>query len=365
MKVLVCPDKFKGSLKAGEVCNAIESGLKSAVESIEVIKLPLADGGEGTLDLLETLLNLEREYVIVNDPLFRTISAYYLKNNDTAFIEMAKASGLQLLTEGERNPLCTSTFGTGELIAHALDHGVNEIYLLIGGSATNDGGIGMASALGFEFLTRDDEKFSADGTGLQKLLAIERENVHSRMSEVKFTILSDVRNPLTGSNGASHVYGSQKGADVASIKVLEEGLSHLAKLLNNGMESLPGAGAAGGLGYGAMSFLNASIESGIETIMRMVAFEKHLAGVDLIITGEGKLDNQTAEGKVISGVIYMAEKHNIPVGIICGIHDNLSSVIDSKLVYQVNDLAKNLEDAMVNAKHYVEELAFQLITDFR
>lgn len=365
MKVLVCPDKFKGSLTAHEVCNAIESGLKSAVESIEVIKLPLADGGEGTLDLLETVLNLEKEYVTVNDPLFRTVSTYYLKNNNTAFIEMAKASGLQLLVEEERNPLHTSTFGTGELIAHALDQGVNEIYLLIGGSATNEGGIGMASALGFEFLTRNNEKISVNGAGLHELLIIDRENAHSRLNEVKFTVLSDVKNPLTGSTGASHVYGAQKGADLASIKVLEEGLSHLAKLLNSGMENIPGAGAAGGLGYGAMSFLNSKIESGIETIMRMVAFEKYLDGVGLIITGEGKLDNQTAQGKVISGVIQMAEKHNIPIGIICGIQNDHSPAIDSKFVYQVNDLAKNLEDAMTNANHYVEQLAYQVITDFR
>lgn len=365
MKVLVCPDKFKGSLTADEVCNAIQLGLKNFDQSVEVVKLPLADGGEGTLDLLETVLDLKREHVAVNDPLSRTITTYYLRNDSTAFIEMAKASGLQLLANKERNPLHTSTFGTGQLIAHALDQGVDEIFLLIGGSATNDGGVGMAHALGFEFLTEDGGNRLINGAGLSQLTRIVEENRHGRLKEVKFTVLSDVKNPLLGTNGASHVYGRQKGADESAIVVLEEGLMNLARLLNNGVKNIPGAGAAGGLGYGAMSFLNAKIESGIETIMKMVDFERHIMGVDLIITGEGKLDGQTNEGKVVMGVVDMAGRYNIPVGIICGIQDGSSMAIDPKLIYQVKDLAKNFEDSMANADGYVKELAFQLISDLQ
>ena len=365
MKILVCPDKFKGSLTAIEVCNAIESGIKSIDGSIEVVKLPLADGGEGTLDLLEAVLDLKRQFVTVNDPLHRRISVYYLKNHDTAYIEMSKASGLQLLKSEERNPLLTSTFGTGELIAHALGQGVKEIHLLIGGSATNDGGIGMANALGYDFLTKDGEKVTANGAGLSFLNTVDSSKIHEGLNKVKFTVLSDVQNPLTGSNGASYVYGGQKGANEADIIMLDKGLAHLAKMLNNGMESKPGAGAAGGLGYGAMSFLNAKIESGIDGIMRMLAFENHLKGADLIITGEGKMDDQTASGKVISGVSGIASSKNIPIGIICGIQERYTSSVDSNMVYQLMDLAKNLDDSMLNAKRYTEQLAFQMITDFR
>lgn len=366
MKVLVCPDKFKGSLTAQEVCNAIELGLKSVESSVEVVKLPLADGGEGTLDLIEEVLSLEREYVTVNDPLFRPLSTYYLKNQNTAYIEMSKASGLQLLAENERNPLHTSTFGTGELIVHALDQGIEEIYLLIGGSATNEGGIGMATALGYEFVS--DESFTPNGAGLCGIAEVSTEHVHSRLNEVKFRVLSDVNNPLTGMDGATLIYGSQKGVDEYSADILEEGLIHLAKCLNNGYEERPGAGAAGGLGYGAMSFLNAEIESGIHAVMGIVDIEKSLDDVDLIITGEGKLDNQTAQGKVIYGVAQMAVSKNIPIGIVCGAIENIvegEHRIQTKLIYPIIRSGISLEHAMDNAFDLVSERARELATDFR
>lgn len=365
MKILVCPDKFKGSLTAIEVCHAIESGIKAVDQSIEVVKLPLADGGEGTLDLLETVLQVERQYVTVNDPLSRPIATYYLKSKNIAYIEMAKASGLQLLEQEERNPWLTTTYGTGEIIVDAMDQGVEEIFLLIGGSATNDAGIGMADALGYEFLTKDNQNRAANPAELGLLKVVDAKNAHNRINDVRFTVLSDVQNPLTGPNGATYVYGTQKGGDEFDIKKLDEGLTHFAKLLNNGMENIPGAGAAGGLGYGAMSFLNAKIESGIEVIMRMLDFGKHIEDVDLIITGEGKLDSQTAAGKVISGVNAIARDNNIPIGIICGIQENYTSAVNSKMVYQIRDLAKNLDDSMLNAERYTKQLAFQMITDFR
>lgn len=365
MRVLICPDKFKGSLTGIEVCNAIRKGLLRFDSSIEITMLPLADGGEGTLDVLESVLETERIPLTVNDPLFRPVSTYYLKSKDLAFIEMANASGLQLLKPQERNPLKTSTFGTGEMIADALSKGVSHVYLLIGGSATNDGGIGMAKALGYHFVTGGNVHFAATGEQLEMIEGVVSNEVHERVKEVKFTVLSDVRNELLGKEGASYVYGKQKGADDGTIELLDKGLKNLSKVLNNGFERVNGAGAAGGLGYGAMSFLQAEIKSGIETIMEIVGFRQHLEKVDLIITGEGKLDAQTAEGKVISGVLSCATENNIPIGIICGVADENLSGVDRECVYQVTELALNHGDAMTNAEKYVEDLAFNLIRDMR
>lgn len=365
MRVLICPDKFKGSLTANEVCNAIRKGLFRFDSSIETIMLPLADGGEGTLDVLESVLETERITLTVNDPLYRPIAAYYLKSKDLAFIEMASASGLQLLTPSERNPLKTSTFGTGEMIIDAMNRGVSHIYLLIGGSATNDGGIGMAKALGYHFGTSENVHFTATGEHLEMIEGVSENEIHKRIREVKFTVLSDVRNELLGKEGASYVYGGQKGADDSTINRLDKGLTNLSRILNNGFEKLNGSGAAGGLGYGAMSFLQAEIKSGIDTVMEIVGFDECLEEVDLLISGEGKLDAQTAEGKVVSGVLSYAKTNNIPIGIICGIADSDLKDVEPEYVYEVTGLALNHDDAMTNAQKYVEDLAFNLISDMR
>ncbi|MFY0594132.1 glycerate kinase [Roseivirga sp.] len=363
MQVLVCPDKFKGSLSADEVCKAIENGIKRYSENIDVVKVPLADGGEGTLDLLENYMSLERVYIDVKDPLFRPISTYYLKNETKAFIEMSKASGLQLLGENEKNPLNTSTFGTGELIKHALDQNVEEVFLLIGGSATNDGGIGMAEALGFKFISENGLCTDLVGSSLIDLRKIDAHEIHQRIKETKFTVLSDVRNVLNGSHGASYVYGEQKGADGKAIEMLDKGLDNLASILASGFELNAGAGAAGGLGYGAMSFLEARMVSGIEAIMDVVDFDDKAKSVDLIITGEGKMDGQTSAGKVVSGVLNYGKMRNIPIGILCGIIDQGKQDFDPKMVKQISDLALNFDDAMTNAAHYLEALAFEMISD--
>ncbi len=362
MKVLICPDKFKGSLTASEICSAIEVGLRRFDPTVQTKKLPLADGGEGTLDVLESILNTERIELTVNDPCFRPVKTYYLRSGDTAYIEMALASGLQLLTTLERNPLNTSTYGTGELIRHALDRGVSEVVLMVGGSATNDGGIGMASALGYEFMTDNQEGFKPVGRCLSQIDSIGKERRHERIGAVRFTVLSDVQSLLLGPKGASYMYGAQKGASPKAIKSLDEGLVNLSKVLNNGFEKTKGSGAAGGLGYGAMSFLGANIQSGIQSILKIVGFETMLKDIDLIITGEGRLDNQSLEGKVVSGVIAFAKKKNIPVGIICGVSNLESLKIDNCTILQVLDLAENLEDAIINGSSYVEALAHDLIS---
>ena len=362
MRVLLCPDKFKGSLTADEVCGSMERGIHRYDSSIEVVKLPLADGGEGTLDVLEETLSLARAELVVNDPLFRPVSTYYLRNETQAFIEMARASGLQLLKEEERKPLLTSTFGTGELIKHALDQGVEEIYLLIGGSATNDGGIGMAAALGYQFESDKVGDFQPNGAGLSGIKKVLENDIHPRISSTRFVVLSDVQNPLLSENGAAQVYGPQKGADRQSVELLDNGLKVLTEVLNNGYEHIPGAGAAGGLGYGAMSFLNAQIKPGIQTMMEITGFKDLLGEVDLILTGEGKLDAQTAAGKVISGVIEVVQNKNIPIGIICGVSE---TYLEGPLVFEVSKVAKDHNDAMFNAAEYVSELAFRMISTFQ
>ncbi|MBO3699423.1 glycerate kinase [Roseivirga sp. E12] len=368
MKLLVCPDKFKGSLTATEVCAAIDRGLKRLDSSVETRLLPLADGGEGTLNVLESILPTKRIILRVSDPLFRPIEVYYLRHDSMAFIEMAMASGLQLLSPSERNPLKTTTYGTGEIIRHAVNQGVDEIYLLIGGSATNDGGIGMAHALGFEFMTKANESFEATGAGLANIVGISNENCDPSIRGVRFTVLSDVQNPLLGKRGASQVYGAQKGADDEQMIQLDRGMSNLASVLNNGNEHAAGSGAAGGLGYGAMSFLNAEIQSGIETVLEIVDFDKILDGVDLVITGEGKLDSQSLEGKVVAGVMKASKIKNIPIGIICGLAESETKDLLKEQVFEVKSLMKNdmsLAYALAHASELTERSAYDMLSNFK
>ena len=364
MRILISPDKFKNSLTAYEVCDAIERGIKKVKPKAEVIKLPLADGGEGTLDILEQQLGAIRVEKEVSNPLFKPVNAYYLLKEEKAYIEMAKASGLPLLSAVEKSATKTSTYGTGELILDAIDRGANDVYVMIGGSATNDGGCGMAEALGAKFYSKSGTELSAiRGGDLSKVHSIDL-SLLERFSEVKFTVLSDVQNPLTGKNGASHVFGAQKGATQADIEFLDDGLKNLAKILDNGNEDKSGAGSAGGLGYGLMSFLNAELKSGIGQVFEFLEYDRKLLNVDLIITGEGKLDGQTLGGKVIYGVANKAKENKIPIGIICGIAEEIDRVkanLDIQMIYQVFEKAKGFRDSMQHASIYVEELAKELI----
>jgi len=368
MKVLVCPDKFKGSLTAQEVCEAIDRGLKRYDPSLETRLLPLADGGEGSLDILESALSTDRIVLTVKDPLFRPVDAYYLREGSRVFIEMALASGLQILKESERNPVNTTTYGTGEMIRHALDNGAEEIYLLIGGSATNDGGIGVAEALGYQFETNTGIEFQSVGGSLADIVAIDQTNRHHRIDKVRFTVLSDVKNVLLGAEGAAHVYGSQKGADDKAIAQLDTGLGNLASLLNNGNEKEEGSGAAGGLGYGAMSFLGAKVQSGIDAILEIVNFDEVSKEMDLVITGEGKLDNQSLEGKVITGVIKASQKNYIPIGIICGFVEEEVRGLLQEQVFDVRSLLTEdmtLAYALEHAGELTEGKSFDLLRNFK
>lgn len=366
MRVLIAPDKFKGTLTANEVCEAIGLGIHDYDKGIEVVTHPLADGGEGTLDLLEGTLNLTRIPVKVQDPLNRTIESYYLKGESSAFVEMAMASGLQLLNTEERNPLKTSTYGTGELIRDAIEKGAKHIYLMIGGSATNDGGTGMAEAMGYSFSSESGIISGATGGTIGDLNGWSN-NTGNLLQGISVTVLTDVQNKLMGPTGATHVYGRQKGANDEMLVTLENNMQKLAGVLSNGLENVPGAGAAGGLGYGAMSFLGAELKSGIETVMEITGFEKKLEGIDLIISGEGKMDLQTVEGKVIAGVSGKAKAFGIAFSVICGMVEHLQEVqenIQAHSIYPLVNEQTTSEEAMADSFNLVRERAFQLIKEF-
>jgi len=323
MKALIAPDKFKGSLSAAEVCEAVSDALLEIDSSNQVIKIPLADGGEGTFEILVHQSKGSIKRVTVLDPLLRPIEAGYGVSQDgkTAFIEMAKASGLQLLKESERNPLFTSSIGTGQLIVDAIHEGATNIILGIGGSATNDACIGLAHALGYRFFNRDRVELPPIGKSLSEIEWIDDSQVDKRLHEIAFTVLCDVDNPLYGMHGAAHVYAPQKGATEIIVNELDLGLRHFADLAKSQYHAdlnFPGAGAAGGVGAGAKLFLNASFKKGIDYISELTSLTKHIKICDIVITGEGKVDAQTLSGKVVAHVLSLAHRYNKPVFILCG-----------------------------------------------
>jgi glycerate 2-kinase len=356
LKILIAPDKFKGSLPAKEVCDAIEEGLLARYPTAQIAKIPLADGGEGTFEILMSQSKGRIKKLSVLDPLFRPIQAGYgiSKDGDTAFIEMAKASGLLLLTEEERNPLHTSTIGTGQLIADALDEGVSHIILGIGGSATNDAGIGMMTALGFQFISRQKEELSPIGQSLLAIETIDSSRCHPRLNDATFTVLCDVSNPLYGPTGAAHVYAPQKGASALEVAQLESGLMHFAKLAEKlyGLNlNFPGAGAAGGLGAAGKLFLNATLQRGIDYVSTVVRLEKEIEACDHVVTGEGKVDSQTFSGKVVAHVVELSKRYAKPVTVICGQCAYTDNELQAKGINRLIRLAPTLgevENAMTD-----------------
>ena len=358
MKFVIAPDKYKGSLTAFEFCNAVEEGLNKALEKPTIIRLPLADGGDGTIDVVKYYLKADVVKVKVNDPLFRPIEASYLFSEQTkiAYIEMAEASGLKLLKDSERNCMHTTTLGTGELIADALQKGTKEIILGIGGSATNDGGMGMASALGFRFLDKNTAVLEPKGENLIHIETIDSSEVNPLLKNVRVKVACDVTNPLYGKEGAANVYAEQKGASKEDIALLDDGLKNFAKVLFDtygiDVQKISGAGAAGGMGAGSVVFLNAQLTSGIDLIKELADFDATIKGVDWIITGEGKLDEQTLSGKTISGVIKSAKNQNIPVAALCGsVNISVETQKELGLDYAISIVKgiSDLEEAMASS----------------
>ena len=306
-------------MTAKEVCDAMEKGIKKADSAAEVIKVPMADGGEGTVDSLVDATNGQRVIVEVTGPLGNKISAYYgiLGNGTTAVIEMAKASGLEIVEKKKRNPMITTTFGTGELIRHALDHNVKEIIIGLGGSSTNDGGSGMAQALGAKLLDQNNNQISFGGGNLDKLDKIDISDLDSRLQDVKIILASDVTNPLIGKDGASRVFGPQKGATPEMVEKLENNLQHYAKIikrdLNKDVASVSGAGAAGGLGAGLMAFTTCKMRQGVDIAIEVTKLEEKVKSADYVFTGEGGTDFQTIFGKTPYGVAKLGKKYHKPV----------------------------------------------------
>lgn len=318
-KYVVAPDSFKESMTAKEVCDAMEKGIKEADSAAEVIKVPMADGGEGTVDSLVDVTHGQRVIVEVTGPLGNKISAYYgiLGNGTTAVIEMAKASGLEIVEKKKRNPMITTTFGTGELIRDALDHNVKEIIIGLGGSSTNDGGSGMAQALGAKLLDQNNHQIPFGGGNLDKLDKIDISNLDSRLQDVKIILASDVTNPLIGKDGASRVFGPQKGATPEMVEKLENNLQHYAEIvkrdLNKDVASLSGAGAAGGLGAGLMAFTTCEMRRGVDLAIEVTKLEEKIRDADYVFTGEGGTDFQTKFGKTPYGVAKLGKKYHKPV----------------------------------------------------
>ena len=365
MNILLAPDKFKGSISAEGVCQALAKGLKKDNPSLNIITKPLADGGDGSLAVLDYYFDLETVTLTVQDPLGRPIRARYKKTGTTAYIEMAAASGLVLLTPEERNCMYTTTFGTGELMRDAIEKGIQEIFLFIGGSATNDGGMGMANALGYQFFNAKGNLLKPIGKSLIAIDKIDNSQVSFDWDNIKIKVICDVNNPFYGKNGAAHIYAKQKGANPSEIIQLDKGLKNLAtRLVTEGfpdIAKIAGAGAAGGIGGGAMAFLNAQLKSGIQTFLEITDLASILSNCDLIITGEGKLDGQTAQGKVISGICELARKYDKKVIAVCGMADfPIPSSLNLTEIFTVKSRSTSLEDAMNNTAIKLTEIGQEI-----
>jgi glycerate 2-kinase len=319
MKVLVAIDSYKGSISSFEGSKAISLGIQDVYPDCEITEIPLADGGEGTVEALVSAVNGNFIRKTVTGPLGEKIEADYgiLGNSRTAVIEVASACGLTLVPFEQRNPLITTTFGVGELICDAMEKGCREFIIGLGGGSTNDAGIGMLQALGYHFLKENNEEVTFGGKELKHIRSIDRSKVHALLEECTFKVACDVNNPLYGSNGAAFVFGPQKGGTTEIVLELDQGLESFSKVvlqeLGKNINQIPGAGAAGGLGAAFAGFLRADLQSGIQLVMGILRMEEKMRNVDIVITGEGKLDGQTFMGKAPFGVAQLAHRFNIPV----------------------------------------------------
>jgi glycerate kinase len=373
MKILLAVDSFKGSMSSIEVIQYIEETAKRHFSDLEIIKVPIADGGEGTVDSLVIAAGGECRYVEVTGPLKdkRVKAKYGVIDNKTAVIELAQASGLTLLSINERNPMLTTTYGTGEVIKAALDEGIREFIIGIGGSATNDGGIGAAQALGVRFLDKNGNSVGLGGQYLSTIDTIVMDDLDPRIAESSITVICDVTNPLTGPEGATAIYGPQKGANSQMLEALEAGMKNYAevirKLTGVDIDKIPGAGAAGGIGAAMVGFFGVSLKPGIDTILDFINFDLMIENVDLVITGEGKIDGQSVFGKVPVGVSKRCRQKNIPVVALAGIMGEGARQVYN---YGINSIMTTVnrdmtvQEAMARAEELLKDAAdrmFRLI----
>lgn len=370
MKIVIAPDSYKESLSALDVATAIETGFREIYPHAEYVKVPVADGGEGTVEAMVAATQGHIVQVSVTGPLGEPVNAFYGLSGDMrcAYIEMAAASGLESVPPTRRNPLLTTSWGTGELIRHALDAGVSQIIIGIGGSATNDGGAGMAQALGAKLLSAGQRQIAPGGGALETLARIDLSELDPRLADCRIDVACDVTNPLTGPQGASAVFGPQKGATAAMIERLDRGLQHFAQIIDRDLDidvlNLEGGGAAGGMGAALYAFCGANLRPGIEIVTDALGLADLVADADLVITGEGRIDSQTIHGKVPVGVAKVAKRFNVPVIGIAGsltadvgvVHQHGLDAVFSVL-YSVCTLDEALANAAANVRMTARNVA--------
>lgn len=341
---ILVPDSFKGTLSAIEVCNIMKSSIKNLYKDANIISVPVADGGEGTVEAFLYALGGEKKSVWVSDAFNeqKILAHYAMLKDDIAVIEMAACAGLPLV-KNRLEPDKTTTFGVGELIIDAVNSGAKKIILGLGGSATNDGGCGMASALGVKFKDEQDQEFIPTGGTLSQIYKIDMNNIYSKIKDVEFISMCDVDNPLCGRLGASAVFAPQKGADEDMVKLLDEGLAHLAKIIKRDLhievKDIKGAGAAGGLGAGSIAFLQSKLTKGIDVILDTINFDELVSKADIVFTGEGKFDSQSLHGKVVMGVANRSQKYKTPVIVVTGaIGENIQEAYNKGItaIFSIN-----------------------------
>lgn len=372
MKLLFASDSFKGTLSSEQIIHLLTDAANEIFPGCETFGVPIADGGEGTADAVITVTNGKKLEVKVHGPLMEeTVAGYGVFGEDSAIIEMAAASGLPMVPVEKRNPLNTTTYGTGELIKAALDAGYRKLSIAIGGSATNDGGMGAMRALGVRFLDASGEELSGVGADLAKVADIDVTGLHPAISEADITVMCDVNNPLTGPNGATHTFGKQKGGTPEILDELERGMKQYASVLlekfDVDVDQIAGAGAAGGLGAALCVFLKATMKSGIETVLDLIEFDRLIEDVDIVVTGEGRIDWQSAFGKVPSGVGMRCKAKGVPsVAIVGGMGDGADKIYDfgvDSIVTTING-AMPIEEALERAEELYANAArraFRLI----
>lgn len=372
MKVVIASDSFKESLSSARVAEAAESGIRKVFPDAQVAGFSVSDGGEGLTESIVSALGGEYVTIKVSDPLDRKIDATYGICSDTAVIETAAASGLPLVSPAERNPMHTTTFGTGELIADAIGKGCRKILLGIGGSSTCDGGTGMLEALGWKFLDASGKPLHGRGGILSEIVSIDDSGVPACVKETRFTVACDVRNPFSGPQGASYIFSPQKGAGPREVELLDRGLTHFASLINDkygiDVSSMEGAGGAGGLGGACKAFLNATLRRGIEMVLDAIDIDSAISGADLVITGEGKVDSQTPSGKTAAGVLGRCRKYGVPCVVIGGMVAMCDELLHSGFagIFPIPSRPCTLQEAMEESTAYenVARTASQIVSLF-
>ena len=358
MKIVIAPDSFKGSASSRDIATWIESGIHSVIPDCETVKVAIGDGGEGSLDAV-LLAGFTSHSIEVSGPVGNPVTAHFAMRDDTAFIEMAQASGLSQLPGGEKDALGASSFGTGELILAALDKGAKKIILAIGGTATTDAGAGALQALGAKLTDAVGNEIRRGGASLIDCASIDISNLDARLANTSFILASDVSNPLLGDLGAAHIFSPQKGATPEQVEILERSLSHFALIVGGQYASTQGAGAAGGFGFMAYSFLRAQAQSGIDLILDLVDFDSQIAGTDVVITGEGRFDSQSLQGKAPWGILQRAEKLSIPAYLVCGDADTQQGSRFAG-IYNLTSIESDINECIKSPAPLVTQLGAQI-----